>query len=83
MPFPHFAALRARLPSLCQSDHNLALVINLRSRPAVVAGIMFFALRALFALTPAFSSRHPIKKWAALAALGACPPGSCRQEFSA
>jgi competence protein ComEC len=38
---------------------------------AVVAGITFFVLRALFALMPAFSSRHPIKKWAALAALGA------------
>src|SRR5947207_2521432 len=38
---------------------------------AVVAGVVFFALRALFALTPAFSNRHPIKKWAALAALGA------------
>src|SRR5205823_4636413 len=38
---------------------------------AVVAGITFFSLRALFALMPAFSSRHPIKKWAALAALGA------------
>ena len=29
---------------------------------AVVAGVMFFAFRALFALMPAFSSRHPIKK---------------------
>ena len=38
---------------------------------AVVAGIVFFALRALFALMPAFGNRHPIKKWAALAALGA------------
>src|SRR5499426_861108 len=38
---------------------------------AVVAGLMFFAFRALFALMPAFSSRHPIKKWAALAALAA------------
>jgi competence protein ComEC len=38
---------------------------------AVVAGIMFFTLRALFALMPAFGNRHPIKKWAALAALGA------------
>jgi hypothetical protein len=28
---------------------------------AVVAGVVFFALRALFALTPAFSNRHPIK----------------------
>ncbi|MGH6768360.1 MAG: ComEC/Rec2 family competence protein [Xanthobacteraceae bacterium] len=36
---------------------------------AVVAGLMFFAVRALFALTPAFSGRYPIKKWAAVAAL--------------
>ncbi len=38
---------------------------------AVVAGIVFFGLRAVFALLPAFGNRHPIKKWAALAALGA------------
>jgi competence protein ComEC len=38
---------------------------------AVVAGIVFFALRALLALLPAFANRHPIKKWAALAALAA------------
>ena len=38
---------------------------------AVVAGIVFFVLRALFALMPAASSRYPIKKWAALAALAA------------
>ena len=38
---------------------------------AVVAGMIFFAMRAVFALLPAFSNRHPIKKWAALAALGA------------
>src|SRR5215475_9733993 len=38
---------------------------------AVVAGIVFFAVRALFALMPAFANRHPIKKWAALAALAA------------
>jgi competence protein ComEC len=37
----------------------------------VVAGVIFFTLRALFALMPAFSSRHAIKKWAALPALGA------------
>jgi len=36
---------------------------------AVVAGIMFFVFRALFALMGDFASRHPIKKWAALAAL--------------
>jgi competence protein ComEC len=28
---------------------------------AVVAGIMFFTVRALFALMPAFANRHPIK----------------------
>jgi competence protein ComEC len=37
----------------------------------VVTGIVFFVLRALFALLPAFASRYPIKKWAAVAALGA------------
>src|SRR5208337_4637521 len=36
---------------------------------AVVAGMVFFAMRALFALLGAFANRHPIKKWAALAAL--------------
>ena len=38
---------------------------------AVVAGLVFFVLRALFALMPAASGRYPIKKWAALAALAA------------
>ena len=36
---------------------------------AVVAGIIFFVLRASFALMPAFTGRHSIKKWAAFAAL--------------
>jgi competence protein ComEC len=36
---------------------------------AVVAGIAFFMLRAIFALMPSFAARHPIKKWAAIAAL--------------
>jgi len=36
---------------------------------AVVAGVIFFALRALLALVPVLAIRHPIKKWAALAAL--------------
>lgn len=36
---------------------------------AVVAGVMFFTVRALLALMPALASRYPIKKWAALAAL--------------
>ena len=37
----------------------------------VVTGVVFFTLRALFALMPAFANRYAIKKWAALAALGA------------
>jgi competence protein ComEC len=36
---------------------------------AVVAGVVFFVIRASLALIPAFASRYPIKKWAALAAL--------------
>jgi competence protein ComEC len=36
---------------------------------AVVAGIVFFVLRAGFALSPALAGRRPIKKWAAGAAL--------------
>jgi len=36
---------------------------------AVVAGLVFFGLRALLALMAGVSSRFPIKKWAALAAL--------------
>ena len=36
---------------------------------AVVAGIVFFFVRALLALIPSLASRHPIKKWAALGAL--------------
>ena len=38
---------------------------------AVVAGLIFFVLRALFALTPAATGSFPVKKWAAMAALAA------------
>jgi competence protein ComEC len=38
---------------------------------AVVAGVMFFFFRALFALIPGLADRAPIKKWAAFAALAA------------
>jgi competence protein ComEC len=38
---------------------------------AVVAGIVFFFVRAGLALIPLFASRYPIKKWAAFAALTA------------
>ena len=36
---------------------------------ALVAGVVFFVVRALLALSPALAMRHAIKKWAALAAL--------------
>ena len=49
---------------------SLAHVLSISGyHMAVVAGIMFFVIRALFALMPAFANRHPIKKWAAVAAL--------------
>ena len=38
---------------------------------AVVAGIAFFFIRALLALSPALAVRRPIKKWAAAGALAA------------
>ncbi|MCO5129673.1 MAG: ComEC family competence protein [Xanthobacteraceae bacterium] len=38
---------------------------------AVVAGVVFFAVRALLALVPGLTVTFPIKKWAALAALAA------------
>jgi competence protein ComEC len=36
---------------------------------ALVAGVVFFTVRALLALVPLLAMRHAIKKWAALAAL--------------
>jgi len=36
---------------------------------AVVAGIVFFVVRAILALIPGLADRAPIKKWAAFAAL--------------
>ena len=51
---------------------SLAHVLSISGyHMAVVAGVVFFVLRALLALVPGFASRKPIKKWAALAALGA------------
>lgn len=38
---------------------------------AVVAGVVFFAVRALLALIPALTATFPIKKWSAAAALAA------------
>ncbi len=51
---------------------SLAHVLSISGyHMAVVAGVVFFTIRALLALVPVFSARHPIKKWAALAALAA------------
>jgi competence protein ComEC len=38
---------------------------------AVVAGVVFFTIRALLALFPVLTASYPIKKWAAAAALAA------------
>jgi competence protein ComEC len=49
---------------------SLAHVLSISGyHMAVVAGAVFFVLRALLALFPSFATRRPIKKWAALAAL--------------
>jgi competence protein ComEC len=51
---------------------SLAHVLSISGyHMAVVAGIVFFVIRAGLALVPAVALRHPIKKWAALAALAA------------
>jgi len=49
---------------------SLAHVLSISGyHMAVVAGVVFFAVRASLALIPSFASRHPVKKWVALAAL--------------
>jgi competence protein ComEC len=49
---------------------SLAHVLSISGyHMAVVAGIVFFFIRAGLALIPSIASRHPIKKWAAAAAL--------------
>jgi competence protein ComEC len=49
---------------------SLAHVLSISGyHMAVVAGVVFFVIRAGLALFPAVAARHPIKKWAALAAL--------------
>ena len=51
---------------------SLAHVLSISGyHMVVVSGVVFFTLRALLALLPGFAARQPIKKWAALAALGA------------
>ena len=49
---------------------SLAHVLSISGyHMAVVAGVVFFVIRAGLALIPGFAVRHPIKKWSALAAL--------------
>src|SRR6188768_2377785 len=49
---------------------SLAHVLSISGyHMAVVAGVVFFVLRAIMALIPALAGRRPIKKWAAMAAL--------------
>lgn len=51
---------------------SLAHVLSISGyHMAVVAGIVFFFIRALLALVPSSANRHPIKKWAAFGALTA------------
>ena len=51
---------------------SLAHVLSISGyHMAVVAGIVFFFIRAGLALIPSLASRYPIKKWAAAAALAA------------
>jgi competence protein ComEC len=42
---------------------------------AVVAGLVLFAVRALFVPWSSFANRHPIKKW--VTAIPTCPAPSC------
>ena len=49
---------------------SLAHVLSISGyHMAVVAGVVFFVVRAGLAIFPAVANRYPIKKWAALAAL--------------
>lgn len=49
---------------------SLAHVLSISGyHMAVVAGVVFFAIRAGLALIPALANRRPIKKWAAFGAL--------------
>ena len=49
---------------------SLAHVLSISGyHMALVAGVVFFVVRALLALSPMLAMRHAIKKWAALAAL--------------
>jgi competence protein ComEC len=70
------ALLTGKRDALSQSVNDamyissLAHVLSISGyHMAVVAGVVFFVVRALLALVPGFALRRPIKKWAAFAAL--------------
>lgn len=51
---------------------SLAHVLSISGyHMAVVAGVVFFVIRAALALVPGVASRYPVKKWAAIVALAA------------
>lgn len=51
-------------------DSGLAHILSISGlHLTLVAGLLFFLLRALLALNPRLALRYPIKKWAAVAAL--------------
>jgi competence protein ComEC len=51
-------------------DSGLTHVLSISGvHLALAGGIFFWVVRALLALFPALAQRHPVKKWAALAAL--------------
>lgn len=55
---------------LAMRDSGLAHLLSISGlHVGLVAGIVFIGLRSLLALVPAIALRHPIKKWAAAAAL--------------
>jgi len=68
---------------------SLAHVLSISGyHMAVVAGIVFFFIRAGLALVPSLAIQYPIKKWAAFAALNAawsiccCPARRSRPSAS-
>src|SRR6266704_1294103 len=60
-----------KTPFLAPNLHSAASGHVSGYHMAVVAGVVFFAVRALLALIPALTVGFPIKKWSAAAALGA------------
>jgi competence protein ComEC len=53
-------------------DSGLAHLLSISGlHMAIVAGVVFFGLRSLLALVPGLALYHPIKKWAAVAAIAA------------